>query len=68
MTMIYKPYNEMKINNYTVLQFKELPTSPYRRIRIEGKIYEIVPSYDMKNCIVINSNASFLNKETEFII
>ncbi len=56
--MIYKPYNEMKINDYTVLQFKELPTSPYRRIRIEGKIYEIVPSYDMKNCIVINSNAS----------
>ena len=66
--MIYKPCSEMKIKNYTILQFEELPTSPYKRIKIESKIYEIVLSYDMKNCIVINSNDSFLNKETEFIM
>ncbi len=66
--MIYKPCSEMKIKNYTILQFEELPISPYKRIKVEGKIYEIVPSYDMKNCIVINSNDSFLNKETEFIM
>ena len=57
--MTYKPCNEMKINNYTILQFEELPNSPYKRVKIEGKIYEIIPSYDMKNCIVINSSAFF---------
>lgn len=66
--MTYKPCNEMKINNYTILQFEELPNSPYKRAKIEGKIYEIIPSYDMKNCIVINSSASFLNKEAEFVM
>lgn len=66
--MYYKVKKEFIINNYTVLCFNELPTAPYKCVKIEDEIYEIVPSYDMENCIVINSQKSFSGKDVEFIL
>lgn len=66
--MKHKVCDEFKIYNYVILNFKELPTSPYKRVKIDGIIYDIVPSYDMENCVVINSQSTFLGKEVEFVI
>ena len=69
--MTYKPCKEIKINKYIVLQFEALPTYSYKRLKIDDEIYDIVPTYDMKNCIVIediDSQMYFLNKEVEFIM
>lgn len=60
--------DEFQIGKYTILKFKELPQSSFNRLRIDGKIYDIVPSYDMVNCLAVESSESFLNKKVDFIM
>lgn len=66
--MNYKPCKEMKIKQYTVLQFSELPSQPYRKLYAKGKIFDIVPIYDMENCVAIESTDIFLNEDISFIM
>lgn len=60
--------NEFHIHKYQVLVLDEMPTkTPYRKFRIKGNIYNPVPVYDLKNCIAIESDESFLGETVEFV-
>ena len=46
----------------------ELPMyPPYTKYNIGGKIYEIVPVYDLKRSIAVETTESLLGKEVKFI-
>lgn len=66
--MKYRPCKEIKIGRYTVLQFSELPLHSYKKMCVKGKIFDIVPSYDMDKCITIESTDTFLNEDISFIM
>lgn len=67
--MICKPIGEIKIlDRYTVLRFNKLPTTPYKKIKVGSRLFEVVPVYDAKNCIAVESTDSFLNSQIEFVL
>lgn len=45
----------------------ELPKYAYKNYVIDGKTYDIVPVYDAKNCIAVETSESLLGKEVKFI-
>lgn len=64
-----KVIDEFQIGKYTVLGLdKPITARAYRRYRIDGKVYEIVPVYDAPKCIAIEAEGSFLGKTVEFIL
>ena len=62
-----KVISEMNIGNYKVLALDgELPLKRYRKYVIDGTAYDIVPVYDLPNCIAIESDDHFAGKTVEF--
>lgn len=62
-----KVISEMSIKNYKILRLDgELPLKRYTKYVIDGKTYDIVPVYDMPNCIAIESVDYFKGKTVEF--
>ena len=60
--------SEFRVKNYLVLKLdKDKPLEKYSKYLIDGSEFEIVPVYDAPNCIAIESDKSFLNKEVKFI-
>ena len=60
--------DEFHIHKYQVLVLDNLPmTILYYKFRIKGILYDPVPVYDLKNCIAIESNESFLGEIVEFV-
>jgi len=43
-----------------------IPNFPHTKYRIDGVVYEIIPVFDMDNCIAIKSRESFLGKTVHF--
>ena len=52
---------------YAVLILDAMPEKLYRKFLIRGKEYTPVPVYDMKNCIAIISDESFIGETIDFI-
>ena len=66
--LMRKVISELNIKNYKILTLDgELPLKPYTKYVIDGKTYDIVPMYDMPNCIAIESAGHFEGKTVEFI-
>lgn len=63
-----KIISEFKIGKYLILKVSDIPFKPYNKVKIENEIFSIVPSYDTKNCVAIESNGSFVNKNIEFVM
>ena len=62
-----KVISEMSIKNYKILRLDgELPLKRYTKYVIDCKTYDIVPVYDMPNCIAIESVDHFEGKTVEF--
>ena len=62
-----KVISEMSIKNYKILRLDgELPLKRYTKYVIDGKTYDIVPVYDMPNCIAIESVDHFEGKTVDF--
>ena len=60
--------DEFHIHKYRVLVLDNLPmTILYYKFRIKGILYDPVPVYDLKNCIAIESDESFLGETVEFV-
>lgn len=60
--------SQWSVGKYTVLEVEhELPMKPYKKYRINGKEYEIVPVYDLPNSIAIEAKGDFTGKTVEFV-
>ena len=65
--MMRKVISEFSLGKYKVLALDgELPTKGHRNYVIDGKLFSIVPLYDIPNSIAIESNDSFIGKTVEF--
>lgn len=55
---------------YSVIVVESIPNIVFDKVKINGQIYERVPTSDMKNCVVFlyDGNDTFLNCEVEFIL
>ena len=63
-----KVISEITLGKYKALILDgPVPIHQYSKYRIDGFYYDIVPVYDAKNCIAIESADSFLGKTVEFI-
>lgn len=65
-----KVKNIFKVAKYTVLVLDgELPRTSYSKYVIDCKLYQIVPVYDLPNCIAIYTQEApenFINQVVEF--
>lgn len=59
--------DEFQVKEYTVLKLDSLSKAPYRKYKIEGEEYDVIPMYDAPNCIAIKAKGSFLGKTVEFV-
>lgn len=66
---MWKVIHETQITKYKLLMLDhELPMyPPYTKYNIGGKIYEIVPVYDLKRSIAVETTESLLGKEVKFV-
>jgi hypothetical protein len=63
-----KIINQMNIGKYAALELSDdLPMNSYTKYRIAGKIYNIVPVYDLPRHIAIEAQGDFVGKTVEFI-
>ncbi len=63
-----KIINQMNIGKYAALELSDdLPMNNYTKYRIAGKIYNIVPVYDLPRHIAIEAQGFFVGKTVEFI-
>lgn len=63
-----KIISEFSIKQYKVLQLDKLDApKDYRKYVIDGKTYDVVPLYDLPDCIAIESADSFKGKTVEFV-
>lgn len=59
---------EFSAGEYTILKLDgPIPSKLHTAYIIDGKEYEIVPVYDMPNCIAVKANGNFIGKEVRFI-
>lgn len=65
---MFKVQDEFRVGKYlSLLLNAPPPATPYRKYRIGGKEYDIVPTYDVENTIAVESYESLLGKVVEFI-
>ena len=63
-----KVIKELQVDKYKLLQLDEfVPSKKYGKYVIDGKEYEIVPVYDLNNCIAVESSDKFSGKTVEFV-
>ena len=60
--------SESRIGKYLVLKISDIPLKAYNKIKIGKEIFNIVPMYDSKQCIAIESKGTFLNENIEFLL
>lgn len=59
---------EFSVGKYKVLKLSgEKPTTEHSGYVIDGKTYNIVPTYDALNCIAIEATGKFQGKTVEFV-
>lgn len=59
--------DEFHVREYAVLKLDTLSKDPYRKYKIEGEEYDVIPMYDAPNCIAIKAQGTFLGKTVEFV-
>ena len=58
---------EFPVGEYTVMKLDgSVPSKLHTAYIIDGKRYDIVPIYDMPNCIAIRATGKFVGKEVLF--
>ena len=65
-----KIINDFQVFKFRVIVVESIPNIIFNKVKINGQIYERVPTSDMKNCVVFlyDGNDTFLNCEVEFIL
>lgn len=65
-----KIINDFQVFKFRVIGVESIPNIIFNKVKINGQIYERVPTSDMKNCVVFlyDGNDTFLNCEVEFIL
>jgi hypothetical protein len=65
--MMRKVISEFSLGKYKILALDgELPTKGHSKYAIDGKLFSVVPLYDIPNSIAIESTGSFIGKIVEF--
>ena len=63
-----KVISELVIGKYKVLKLDEKKVDiAYTKYLIDGKEYESVPTYDVPNCIAVESIDDFVGKDVKYI-
>lgn len=60
---------EFQVGKYRVFKVEPFAESPYGKIKVGGKLFEPIPTYDMPDCVSIEYTGehSFLNSGVEFV-
>lgn len=60
---------EFQVLKYRVLRVESIPFVLYDKVKIDGEIFSLVPTYDMKNCFAFeyDGDKSFIGTVVEFI-
>lgn len=67
MNDVSKVIKESRIGKYLILRIENIPSTPYKKLKINNELFNIVPSYDI-NGIAIETDKSVLNSEVEFVL
>jgi len=60
---------EFSAGEYTILKLDgPIPQKQHTTYIIDGKKYDIVPVYDMPNCIAVRATGNFIGKEVQFAL
>lgn len=60
--------SEFTIGDYTVLRLDTpITEKDYRKYKIDGVEYAIVPVYDMPGCIAVKAKGTFVGKNVSFV-
>lgn len=64
-----KIIDDIQVAKYRVIGVESIPDIIFNKVKIKGKIYELVPTSDIKNCVAFeyDGNDTFLKCEVEFI-
>ncbi len=64
-----KIIDDFQVFEYRVIRVESIPDIIFNKVKIKGQIYELVPTYDIENCVAFeyDGNDTFLNCEVEFI-
>lgn len=63
-----KIISQWTVGKYAVLEMDQgFPMKAYKKYRIDGKEYDIVPVYDFPGNIAIEAEGDFVGKTVEFV-
>lgn len=51
---------------FTIMFLDEMPES-FTKVKIDGTIYDVLIPCDKENCIAVESNSDFKDKDIEFV-
>lgn len=55
-------------DKYTVMQLDgPVPMKSHRKYRIDGVEHQIIPLYDLPNCIAVRETGDYVGKTVEFV-
>lgn len=58
---------EFSVGEYTIMKLDgSVPSKLHTAYIIDGKKYDIVPLYDMPNCIAVRGVGGFIGKKVQF--
>ncbi|MEE3439341.1 MULTISPECIES: hypothetical protein [Ruminococcus] len=64
-----KIIDDFQVFEYRVIRVESIPDIIFNKVKIKGQIYELVPTYDIENCVAFeyDGDDTFQNCEVEFI-
>ena len=64
-----KIIDDFQVFEYRVIRVESIPDIIFNKVKIKGQIYELVPTYDIENCVAFeyDGDETFQNCEVEFI-
>lgn len=64
-----KIIDDFQVFEYRVIRVESIPDIIFNKLKIKGQIYELVPTYDIENCVAFlyDGDDTFQNCEVEFI-
>ena len=64
-----KIIDDFQVFEYRVIRVESIPDIIFNKVKIKGQIYELVPTYDIENCVAFeyDGDDTLHNCEVEFI-
>lgn len=64
-----KIIDDFQVYNFRVIRVESIPDMIFSKVKIDGDIFLLVPTYDIENCVAFeyDGDKSFTGKDVEFI-